>query len=127
VISEKEGDGSWSWRLPDQASKGIADTPASGDDPLDPLDSLPIDKGDEPDHQGDQVSPLPPKGIRQEDQVDPLGAAGEIPLSTRVSEGTDEQEDQGDHGLEDELPDEERPWLRHPLGCLCEPCGKYWR
>jgi hypothetical protein len=72
VISEKEGDGSWSWRLPDQASKGIADTPASGDDPLDPLDSLPIDKGDEPDHRGDQVSPLPRRGSGKRIRLIPL-------------------------------------------------------
>src|SRR5215207_3007837 len=61
VRSEKEADGSWSWRLPE--SKGIKAGQAPKDDPLDPLESLPNKgmllesqegQGDQED-QGDQV------------------------------------------------------------------------
>lgn len=62
VRSEKEADGSWSWRLPEE--KGIRDDPVptvDTDDPLDTLDPLPIDKPI-PEGQGDQDG--------QEDQED---------------------------------------------------------
>jgi AAA domain-containing protein len=61
VRSEKEADGTWSWRLPE--SKGLKGSQASEDDLLDPLEPLPTtaslpasqeDQGDQ-QAQGDQV------------------------------------------------------------------------
>jgi hypothetical protein len=125
VRSEKEGDGPWTWRLPDEATKGIADTLASGNDPLDPFDPLPIDKPHPPTDQGDQVIPFGSKEIKQEDHGDPLAGAGEVPLSMQDYEEDDGQGDQGDHGLGDARLDEEAPWYTHPLACGCRNCEKY--
>jgi hypothetical protein len=58
VRSEKEAEGSWSWRLPE--SKGIKGGQAPKDDLLDPLESLPnkwplLESQEDQGDQGDQI------------------------------------------------------------------------
>ena len=62
VVSEKEADGSWSWRLPDHEVKRIEDALLTPDEHLEHVEHLPIDKPDSQGNQGAHVNTLPIQG-----------------------------------------------------------------